>query len=164
MGKRNKLDGHWVDAVATRHGAAARPPKLQGCIHKCARRVQSAVGAACRQDGSAPAAAGSPSSDGQVISPQAQTDQQTANTQLCSSTALLSREHQEYVHFVNNTPYTVRVLWLDYKGFERPYEVIRPGGAYTQHTYFTHPWVVREQLGCPSTGRRPSSPTKPRGC
>eukprot|EP00775_Hariotina_reticulata_P013376 gene13376-13503_t len=49
-----------------------------------------------------------------------------------------------YLRFANNTPYSVRVLWLDYKGNESTYELVKPGGVVYQHTFLTHPWIVRE--------------------
>lgn len=46
--------------------------------------------------------------------------------------------------FVNELNVSVTVNWLDYKGKEVNYATLLPGQAYTQPTYDTHPWVIRE--------------------
>lgn len=56
--------------------------------------------------------------------------------QLCEPTYLLLRskhsKYQAYVLFTNNTPYTVRTLWLSYHGHEVPYDSLRPGESSIQ--------------------------------
>ncbi len=46
--------------------------------------------------------------------------------------------------FVNELNVSVTVNWLDYSGMEVYYATLQPSQAYTQQTYDTHPWVVRE--------------------
>ena len=46
--------------------------------------------------------------------------------------------------FVNEINIAVTVNWLDYQGKEVYYATLQPGQAYTQQTYESHPWVVRE--------------------
>jgi hypothetical protein len=65
---------------------------------------------------------------------------QTVAIKLCSGESVST----EYVRFTNDTPYTIQMLWLDYCGRERPYDIIPPGESYIQHTFFTHPWIARE--------------------
>jgi len=46
--------------------------------------------------------------------------------------------------FVNRTTSSVRILWLNYQGREVFYRSLGPGESYTQTTYATHPWRIRD--------------------
>ena len=48
--------------------------------------------------------------------------------------------------FVNELNIGVTVNWLDYTGKEVYYATLLPGQAYTQQTFDTHPWVIRENI------------------
>lgn len=48
--------------------------------------------------------------------------------------------------FINELNISVTINWLDYQGKEVNYATLQPGQAYTQQTYDTHPWVVRESM------------------
>ena len=52
-------------------------------------------------------------------------------------------EIETEVVFVNKIGERVAVYWVDYKGNEIHYRDLEPGQRYSQHTYVTHPWVVR---------------------
>ena len=49
------------------------------------------------------------------------------------------------VTFANTSPLTLDVFWIDYQGQEKRYATIAPHEEYTQDTYMTHPWVVRDK-------------------
>lgn len=44
------------------------------------------------------------------------------------------------VEFLNDTPFTVAILWIDYSGGERRYFSLPPGGWVRQPTFTAHPW------------------------
>jgi hypothetical protein len=46
--------------------------------------------------------------------------------------------------FVNELNISVTVNWIDYNGQEVYYATLQPSQAYTQQTFDTHPWIVRE--------------------
>lgn len=52
-----------------------------------------------------------------------------------------------FVQFVNSTPESVDIYWLDYSGHRVLYNVLQPGTSYVQQTYLTHPWVATDVLG-----------------
>src|SRR5947209_146381 len=50
-----------------------------------------------------------------------------------------------HIEFVNNSPITVKVYWLDYASGARVlYATLAPGQSYLQQTFVTHPWVVTD--------------------
>ncbi|MEZ5535325.1 MAG: hypothetical protein R3F02_06835 [Thiolinea sp.] len=49
------------------------------------------------------------------------------------------------VQINNQLPFAVDVFWLDYQGREKRYKTLEPGEGYTQSTFETHPWRVRQQ-------------------
>lgn len=49
--------------------------------------------------------------------------------------------------FENRSAEPVLVYWLDYAGKEILYRELRAGESYSQPTYVTHPWVVRQKSG-----------------
>ena len=51
------------------------------------------------------------------------------------------------VEFVNESGPPVRIFWVDHEGRERCYYGLAPGESYTQRTYATHPWRVRDYFG-----------------
>jgi von Hippel-Lindau disease tumor supressor len=64
------------------------------------------------------------------------------------------------VRFKNTTRDVWDIYWLDFKGKRIFYNSLKPGEAYTQQTYVTHPWVaVSLKGGCrgpfqPATSRK----------
>jgi hypothetical protein len=48
------------------------------------------------------------------------------------------------ITFVNQSSRAVRVYWLNYKGQEVFYSQLASGQSYSQPTYLTHPWCVRD--------------------
>ena len=54
----------------------------------------------------------------------------------------LTHVQRSYVKFVNDSPYTVTLWWIDYKGKGRSYGDIAPKGFKVMATFVTHPWVV----------------------
>jgi hypothetical protein len=53
------------------------------------------------------------------------------------------------VQFVNTTPGSVRVYWLNYQGGQQLYATLAPWQSYLQSTFLTHPWEVTDtQRNC----------------
>jgi len=52
--------------------------------------------------------------------------------------------HEAFIKFINTTPHTIRLLWLDYDGHEVAYDILEPHYSCIQQTFATHPWVARE--------------------
>eukprot|EP00276_Gloeochaete_wittrockiana_P022022 CAMPEP_0184362852 /NCGR_PEP_ID=MMETSP1089-20130417/136862_1 /TAXON_ID=38269 ORGANISM="Gloeochaete wittrockiana, Strain SAG46.84" /NCGR_SAMPLE_ID=MMETSP1089 /ASSEMBLY_ACC=CAM_ASM_000445 /LENGTH=218 /DNA_ID=CAMNT_0026703111 /DNA_START=145 /DNA_END=799 /DNA_ORIENTATION=- len=60
--------------------------------------------------------------------------------------------------FMNSGAESIDVLWIAFDGSEKKYHTLRAGGGYSQSTYLTHPWIVRE-----TKSRRPlclAAPTR----
>ena len=55
--------------------------------------------------------------------------------------------------FINGLSEPVSVYWVDYKGKEVRYKILGSRGRYIQHTYVTHPWVVRRSSDNKIVGR-----------
>ncbi|TAL79963.1 MAG: hypothetical protein EPN75_08720 [Beijerinckiaceae bacterium] len=49
--------------------------------------------------------------------------------------------------FSNGTDLDLVVYWLDYNGKRVFYKSLRPGEAYTQKTFLTHPWLIAGSTG-----------------
>lgn len=49
------------------------------------------------------------------------------------------------VRFTNQTPFPVKIFWVDFAGKEREYATLQPGMSYTQDTGARHVWRIREQ-------------------
>ncbi len=49
------------------------------------------------------------------------------------------------VTFANESALDFEVYWIDYGGQEKLYRTLAPGESYTQNTFATHPWIVRER-------------------
>lgn len=62
-------------------------------------------------------------------------------------------ETETAIHFRNDLDEPVFVYWLDYNGEEIRYKMLKPGEEYTQHTYVTHPWIVRRSSNHEIVGR-----------
>ena len=56
----------------------------------------------------------------------------------------LNAEFSTVVNFHNKSSRRVQVIWLDYQGQPVWYRDLRPGKAYSQQTYVTHPWMCVE--------------------
>ena len=54
----------------------------------------------------------------------------------------LTHNQRSYVKFVNDSPYTVTLWWIDYKGKGRSYGDIAPRSFKDMATCLTHPWIV----------------------
>ena len=68
-----------------------------------------------------------------------------ATSQVCPLT--LRSQHSEVateIEFVNLSPLTVGLFWLDYQGKEVPYGQIPSRESRTIDTFMTHPWIVRD--------------------
>jgi len=42
---------------------------------------------------------------------------------------------------------TVRVYWVNFQGKLTLYRTLKPGQAYTQHSFITHKWIVKSTTG-----------------
>ncbi len=56
-------------------------------------------------------------------------------------------EQKFIIEFLNTREDTLDIFWVNYEGVEELYTSISPGEAWSQNTYKTHPWVVREKSG-----------------
>lgn len=55
---------------------------------------------------------------------------------------------EEYVvTFVNSREHNVEMYWINYEGEEVLKTSISPGDLWSQNTYVSHPWVVRDLSG-----------------
>lgn len=48
------------------------------------------------------------------------------------------------ITFTNDSERTLRIYWIDYNCKETFYNTLPPGQSYTQPTFVTHPWSVRD--------------------
>lgn len=48
------------------------------------------------------------------------------------------------IEFVNNSAVSITTYWLDFECREVEYAVVAPGTSYTQPTFVSHPWVIRD--------------------
>jgi 6-phosphogluconolactonase (cycloisomerase 2 family) len=46
--------------------------------------------------------------------------------------------------FINSSPATRKVYWLDYSGLRVLYAALPSGASYIQGTFLTHPWVITD--------------------
>ena len=51
------------------------------------------------------------------------------------------------VTFVNASPGTRTVAWIDYNGGVVHYSTLAPGQSYAVNTYLTHPWLIVDDAG-----------------
>lgn len=72
-----------------------------------------------------------------------------------ASSSLKSKEGktETAIRFRNGLDEPVLVYWLNYDGEEIRYKTLKPGREYTQHTYVTHPWIVRRSSNHEIVGR-----------
>lgn len=68
-------------------------------------------------------------------------------TQGCDSESsahsrFLGEESATSIEFVDSTPRTRKVYWLDYSGQRQHYISLRPSESHVQRTFLTHPWLV----------------------
>ncbi len=50
------------------------------------------------------------------------------------------------LQFANHTDRIVNVYWINYDCTEELYMTLGPGKSYSQDSFVTHPWVVRDAL------------------
>lgn len=60
------------------------------------------------------------------------------------STKSASSAKSTFVIFDNRSLISVEVRWIDFKGKEVLYKTLSKGSIFTQKTFSTHPWVVRD--------------------
>lgn len=51
------------------------------------------------------------------------------------------------ITFINNAEEPITTYWVDYGCEEVEYQTLNPGQQYTQPTFVTHPWRVRDRAG-----------------
>jgi len=60
----------------------------------------------------------------------------------------LNSQYESYVKFINTTPHTVTLYWLDYQGQAVNYGDLSPGDHREINTFHTHPWIfVNKETG-----------------
>ncbi len=75
------------------------------------------------------------------------TDAYAAGAQCSDEHGLRSKRGDEPAEmaFVNKSPHTIRIYWINYDGGRQFYAEVRPGREHVQRTYRTHPWVVTDR-------------------
>ncbi|XP_025989396.1 von Hippel-Lindau tumor suppressor homolog [Solenopsis invicta] len=53
----------------------------------------------------------------------------------------LSSQHESFVKFINTTPHTVTLYWMDYQGQAINYGDLSSGDFREINTFQTHPWI-----------------------
>lgn len=68
---------------------------------------------------------------------------------LTPDTSLHSIDGSTSIHIIfrNTTKQTLSVYWVNYQGQDVLYSTLGPRQSYTQQTYVTHPWRVKESEG-----------------
>ncbi|XP_011689475.1 PREDICTED: von Hippel-Lindau disease tumor suppressor [Wasmannia auropunctata] len=60
----------------------------------------------------------------------------------------LNSHHESYVRFINTTPHTITLYWMDYQGQAVNYGNLSPGDNREINTFHTHPWIfVNKETG-----------------
>ena len=49
--------------------------------------------------------------------------------------------------FVNKTPESRTIIWIDFDGGQQQYKVLQPGKKWSIKTFLTHPWLVIDGPG-----------------
>jgi hypothetical protein len=49
--------------------------------------------------------------------------------------------------FVNKTPESRSIIWVDFNGNTQEYKSLQPGQKWTVNTFLTHPWLVTDGPG-----------------
>jgi VHL beta domain len=68
------------------------------------------------------------------------------------------------IAFFNDTPYALRLYWIDYDGFLTEYGLIQPTESASFDSFVGHQWLAEAQMpeGAECVG--PISPNDPAGC
>ncbi len=69
----------------------------------------------------------------------------------------INSDNATTANFANNSKRIVSVIWIDFNCHEVLYRLLPPGQSYTQPTYLTHPWIIRDTV----TGALLSGPVVP---
>ncbi|XP_018398587.1 PREDICTED: von Hippel-Lindau disease tumor suppressor-like isoform X1 [Cyphomyrmex costatus] len=60
----------------------------------------------------------------------------------------LNSEHESFVRFINTTPHTITLYWMDYDGQAIDYGDLSAGDYREINTFYTHPWIfVNKETG-----------------
>lgn len=60
----------------------------------------------------------------------------------------LNSQHESFVKFINTTPHTITLYWMDYQGQAISYGDLSPGDYREINTFHTHPWIfVNKETG-----------------
>ncbi len=51
------------------------------------------------------------------------------------------------LEFVNTRNSTLNIYWINYEGIEELKGLVSSGKTWSQNTYISHPWVVRDSSG-----------------
>lgn len=56
----------------------------------------------------------------------------------------INSDNPTSITFYNKRAKTISVNWIDFRGNVVFYKALRPGEYYTQPTYLTHPWLIKD--------------------
>ncbi|KAG5305754.1 VHL disease, partial [Acromyrmex insinuator] len=60
----------------------------------------------------------------------------------------LNSQHESFVRFINTTPHTITLYWMDYQGQAIDYGDLSSGDYREINTFYTHPWIfVNKETG-----------------
>lgn len=88
--------------------------------------------------------------DGRAVPLNEETKSAPGGSFSCAREPYLKSEGSSFptsIRFTNPTPHNVSLFWLDFHGERVAYRTLRSGEAYTQATYFSHPWVIVDSHG-----------------
>lgn len=78
--------------------------------------------------------------------PKARAPQPSSKAAAATSLRSIRWSNPIKVEFVNESGRPVKVFWVNYQGKEECYYGLAPGQSYTQRTFATHPWRVRDMF------------------
>ncbi len=50
------------------------------------------------------------------------------------------------IQFINNTPFPIKVYWIDFQGKRQHYFDLEPSQSRDQQTYVNHPWLITRRV------------------
>ncbi|XP_018055686.1 PREDICTED: von Hippel-Lindau disease tumor suppressor isoform X1 [Atta colombica] len=60
----------------------------------------------------------------------------------------LNSQHESFIRFINTTPHTITLYWMDYQGQAIDYGDLSSGNYREINTFYTHPWIfVNKETG-----------------
>lgn len=73
------------------------------------------------------------------------TNEMVSNNSIVPLLKSIENREKVLVAFINTTPYTVEILWINFEGQAVKYAVLDSHKACGINTYVTHPWIFMEK-------------------